>query len=140
VCKALRNARVLMGRALIAAYKDRWIPRKREVDKIIEEMVMGGKWLKEDMVQGGDVIPPQEVLLHLKENNKNYIALLSNIEKMERIIESLTDEQVFILEEHFWRGIPWYEVADVISVSRTTFFRKKYDIEEYVGAHWKEGE
>ena len=136
VCNELRKARLILGRALIKAYSEKWIPRKLEVDRIIEEIVLSGKWLKFDIVQGGSPVPPQEMLMILKENSPQYRGLTRNITRMEGIIRNLSEEKRFLLEEFYWRGVPWYEVAEVLCLSRTTFHRKKYEIEEYIGREW----
>lgn len=132
----LRRARILMGRALIKSYKEDWLPEKHKIDRIIEDMVMSGHWLEPDHVQGGEKVPAAERLLQIKENNREYRSLVLRIEKMARILDSMTDEQRAIVDSYYWRGVPWYEVAEVLCFSRTTFHRKKYEIEEYIGREW----
>lgn len=132
----LRRARILMGRALIKSYKEDWLPEKHKIDRIIEDMVMSGHWLEPDHVQGGEKVPAAEMLLQIKENNREYRSLVLRIEKMARILDSMTDEQRAIVDSYYWRGVPWYEVAEVLCFSRTTFHRKKYEIEEYIGREW----
>ena len=60
----------MMGRAIIKSYKEDWLPNKKKIDRIIEDMVLSGKWLDADMVQGGDKIPAGERLIQMKENNR----------------------------------------------------------------------
>lgn len=138
----LRRARLLMGRALIKSYKEDWLPEKHKIDRIIEDMVMSGHWLEPDHVQGGEKIPAGEMLLQIKENNREYRSLVRRIEKMAMILDSMTDEQRAIVDSYHWRGVPWYEVAKMISSSRDTTYRRIYELEEYVGARWdgEEGE
>ena len=133
----LRKARLLMGRAIIKSYKEDWLPNKKQIDRIIEDMVMSGNWLDENRVQGGDRVPAAEKLLQIKENNREYIGLVRKIERMAKILEGMTDEQRAIMESYHWKGVPWYEVAKILAVSRDTAYRRIYEIEEYVGAKWE---
>ena len=133
----LRRARLLMGRALIKSYKEDWLPEKRKIDRIVEDMVMSGHWLEPDPVQGGEKIPAGEMLLQIKENNREYRSLVRRIEKMAMILDSMTDEQRAIVDSYHWRGVPWYECAKILNNSRTTFFDAVYRVEEKVGARWE---
>ena len=135
----LRKARLLMGRAIIKSYKEDWLPNKKQIDRIIEDMVMSGKWLDEIRVQGGDRVPAAEKLLQIKENNREYIGLVRKIERMAKILEGMTDEQRAIMESYHWKGVPWYECAKMFNKSQTAFFKAVYRIEETAGAKW-EGE
>lgn len=132
----LRRARLLMGRALIKSYKEDWLPEKHKIDRIIEDMVMSGHWLEPDHVQGGEKVPAAERLLQIKENNREYRSLVLRIEKMARILDSMTDEQRAIVDSYHWRGVPWYEVAKQLHKERQTFYNAVYRIEETVGSEW----
>ena len=133
----LRKARLLMGRAIIKSYKEDWLPNKKQIDRIIEDMVMSGKWLDENRVQGGDRVPAAEKLLQIKENNREYIELVRKIERMAKILEGMTEEQRAIIESYHWKGVPWYECAKRLNKSQTTFFDAVYRVEETVGACWE---
>lgn len=133
----LRKARLLMGRAIIKSYKEDWLPNKKQIDRIIEDMVMSGKWLDENRVQGGERVPAAEKLLQIKENNREYICLVRKIERMAKILEGMTDEQRAIMESYHWKGVPWYECAKILNKSQTTFFDAVYRLEEKVGARWE---
>jgi hypothetical protein len=130
----LRRARLLMGRALIKSYKEDWLPEKHKIDRIIEDMVMSGHWLEPDHVQGGEKVPAAEMLLQIKENNREYRSLVLRIEKMARILDSMTDEQRAIVDSYHWKGVPWYECAKILNKSQTAFFKAVYRIEETAGA------
>ena len=132
----LRKARLLMGRAIIKSYKEDWLPNKKQIDRIIEDMVMSGKWLDENRVQGGDRVPAAEKLLQIKENNREYIGLVRKIERMAKILEGMTEEQRAIMESYHWKGVPWYECAKRLNVSQKTFYRRVDQIDEKVGAEW----
>lgn len=132
----LRRARLLMGRALIKSYKEDWLPEKHKIDRILEDMVMSGHWLEPDHVQGGEKVPAAEMLLQIKENNREYRSLVRRIEKMARILDSMTDEQRAIVDSYHWRGVPWYECAKRLNVSQKTFYRRVDQIDEKVGAEW----
>ena len=125
-----------MGRALIKSYKEDWLPEKRKIDRIIEDMVMSGHWLEPDPVQGGEKIPAGEMLLQIKENNREYRSLVRRIEKMAMILDSMTDEQRAIVDSYHWRGVSWYECAKRLNVSQKTFYRRVDQIDEKVGAEW----
>jgi hypothetical protein len=127
----------MMGRAVIKSYKEDWLPNKKQIDRIIEDMVMSGKWLQDDIVQGGEKVPAAERLLQIKENNREYISLVRKIERMAKILEGMSDEQILIVESYHWKGVPWYECAKVVCKSRTRFFDSIYRIEEFVGAKWE---
>jgi hypothetical protein len=135
----LRKARLLMGRAIIKSYKEDWLPNKKQIDRIIEDMVLSGKWLDETRVQGGDRVPAAEKLLQIKENNREYLGLVRKIERMAKILEGMSDEQLAIMESYHWKGVPWYECAKRLNKSQTAFFKAVYRIEETAGAKW-EGE
>ena len=128
----LRKARLLMGRAIIKSYKEDWLPNKKQIDRIIEDMVMSGKWLDENRVQGGDRVPAAEELLQIKENNREYVGLVRKIERMAKILEGMNDEQLAIMESYHWKGVPWYECAKMLNKSQTTFFDAVYRVEEKV--------
>jgi len=132
----LRRARLLMGRALIKSYKEDWLPEKRKIDRIIEDMVMSGHWLEPDPVQGGEKIPAGEMLLQIKENNREYRSLVRRIKKMAMILDSMTDEQRAIVDSYHWRGVPWYECAKQLHKEKQTFYDHVYRIEEKVGSEW----
>lgn len=132
----LRRARLMNGRALIKSYKEDWIPNKKQIDRIIEDMVMSGHWVEPDPVQGGEKIPAAEMLLQIKENNREYRSLVKRIEKMAHILDSMTDEQRAIVDSYHWRGVPWYECAKRLSMSHMTFYRRVDEIDEKVGALW----
>ena len=132
----LRKARLLMGRAIIKSYKEDWLPNKKQIDRIIEDMVMSGNWLDENRVQGGDRVPAAERLLQIKENNREYIGLVRKIERMAKILEGMTEEQRAIMESYHWKGVPWYECAKRLNVSQKTFYRRVDQIDEKVGAEW----
>ena len=132
----LRKARLLMGRAIIKSYKEDWLPNKKQIDRIIEDMVMSGKWLDENRVQGGDRVPAAERLLQIKENNREYIGLVRKIERMAKILEGMTEEQRAIIESYHWKGVPWYECAKRLHMSHMTFYRRVDEIDEKVGAEW----
>jgi hypothetical protein len=135
----LRKARLLMGRAIIKSYKEDWLPNKKQIDRIIEDMVLSGKWLDETRVQGGDRVPAAEKLLQIKENNREYLGLVRKIERMAKILEGMSDEQLAIMDSYHWKGVPWYECAKMLNKSQTAFFKAVYRIEETAGAKW-EGE
>lgn len=132
----LRRARLLLGRALIKSYREDWIPEKKKIDRIIEDMVSSTHWMEADPVQGGEKTPAGELLLQIKENNREYSALVRKIEKMAQIISTLTDEQRKIIDAYHWRGLPWYECAKILYKGQTTFFKAVYRVEEAVGALW----
>jgi DNA-directed RNA polymerase specialized sigma24 family protein len=125
-----------MGRAIIKSYKEDWLPNKKQIDRIIEDMVMSGNWLDENRVQGGDRVPAAEKLLQIKENNREYIGLVRKIERMAKILEGMTEEQRAIMESYHWKGVPWYECAKRLNVSQKTFYRRVDQIDEKVGAEW----
>jgi len=133
----LRRARLLMGRALIKSYKEDWLPEKHKIDRIIEDMVMSGHWLEPDHVQGGEKVPAAEMLLQIKENNREYRSLVLRIEKMARILDSMTDEQRAIVDSYHWRGVPWYECAKRLCIEGRTFYDRLNAIETTVGAKWE---
>ena len=133
----LRKARLLMGRAIIKSYKEDWLPNKKQIDRIIEDMVMSGNWLDENRVQGGDRVPAAEKLLQIKENNREYIGLVRKIERMAKILEGMTEEQRVIMESYHWKGVPWYECAKLVCKGRSAFFDSVYALEEKVGARWE---
>ena len=132
----LRKARLLMGRAIIKSYKEDWLPNKKQIDRIIEDMVMSGNWLDENRVQGGDRVPAAEKLLQIKENNREYIGLVRKIERMAIILKGLNDEQLQIVECSHWQGVPVYEVAKQLHLSQDSVYKKIRAIEERVGAEW----
>jgi len=127
----------MMGRAIIKSYKEDWLPNKKKIDRIIEDMVLSGKWLDTDMIQGGDKIPAGERLIQMKENNREYRALVTKIERMAKIMNGMSEEQLAILETYHWQGVPWYECAKLLNKGQTSFFESVYRVEGLVGAKWE---
>jgi len=134
--KELKRARLLHGRALIQSYYDDWLPEKKRIDRILEDVVSSLPYLKEDPIQGGEKIPPQERLLQLKEENKAYCELENNIEKMEKILDELTEEQKEILYLYYEQGLTMQEISQSIPLSMSTVSRRISSIDGVVISHW----
>ena len=134
--KELKRARLLHGRALIQSYYDDWLPEKKRIDRILEDVVSSLPYLKEDPIQGGEKIPPQERLLRLKEENKEYCELEKNIEKMEKILNGLTEEQKETLSLYYEQGLTMQEISQSIPLSMSTVSRRISSIDGVVISHW----
>ena len=134
--KELKRARLLHGRALIQSYYNDWLPEKKRIDRILEDVVSSLPYLKEDPIQGGEKIPPQERLLQLKEENKAYCELEKNIEKMEKILEGLTEEQKETLSLYYEQGLTMQEISQSIPLSMSTVSRRISSIDGVVISHW----
>lgn len=134
--KGLKRARLLHGRALIQSYYDDWLPEKKRIDRILEDVVSSLPYLKEDPIQGGEKIPPQERLLQLKEKNKAYCELEKNIEKMEKILNGLTEEQKETLSLYYEQGLTMQEISQSIPLSMSTVSRRISSIDGVVISHW----
>ena len=134
--KELKRARLMHGRALIRSYYDDWLPEKKRIDRILEDVVSSLPYLKEDPIQGGEKIPPQERLLQLKEENKAYCELENNIEKMEKILDELTEEQKEILYLYYEQGLTMQEISQSIPLSMSTVSRRISSIDGVVISHW----
>ena len=132
----LKRARLLHGRALIQSYYNDWLPEKKRIDRILEDVVSSLPYLKEDPIQGGEKIPPQERLLQLKEENKAYCELEKNIEKMEKILEGLTEEQKETLSLYYEQGLTMQEISQSIPLSMSTVSRRISSIDGVVISHW----
>lgn len=132
----LKRARLLHGRALIRSYYDDWLPEKKRIDRILEDVVSSLPYLKEDPIQGGEKIPPQERLLQLKEENKAYHELEKNIEKMEKILDGLTEEQKETLYLYYEQGLTMQEISQSIPLSMSTVSRRISSIDGVVISHW----
>lgn len=134
--KELKRARLMHGRALIRSYYDDWLPEKKRIDRFLEDIVSSIPYLKEDPIQGGEKIPPQERLLQLKEENKAYCELEKNIEKMEKILNGLTEEQKEILYLYYEQGLTMQEISQSIPLSMSTVSRRISSIDGVVISHW----
>jgi RNA polymerase sigma factor (sigma-70 family) len=134
--RELKRARLLHGRALIQSYYDDWLPEKKRIDRILEDVVSSLPYLKEDPIQGGEKIPPQERLLQLKEENKAYCELEKNIKKMEQILDGLTEEQKETLFLYYEQGLTMQEISQSIPLSMSTVSRRISSIDEVVISHW----
>ena len=134
--RELKRARLLHGRALIQSYYDNWLPEKKRIDRILEDVVSSLPYLKEDPIQGGEKIPPQERLLRLKEENKEYCELEKNIEKMEKILNGLTEEQKETLSLYYEQGLTMQEISQSIPLSMSTVSRRISSIDGVVISHW----
>ena len=134
--KELKRARLMHGRALIRSYYDDWLPEKKRIDRILEDAVSSIPYLKEDPIEGGEKIPPQERLLQLKEENKAYCELEKNIEKMEKILNGLTEEQKEILYLYYEQGLTMQEISQSIPLSMSTVSRRISSIDGVVISHW----
>jgi RNA polymerase sigma factor (sigma-70 family) len=134
--KELKRARLMHGRALIRSYYDDWLPEKKRIDRILEDVVSSLPYLKEDPIQGGEKIPPQERLLQLKEENKAYCELEKNIKKMEQILDGLTEEQKETLSLYYEQGLTMQEISQSIPLSMSTVSRRISSIDGVVISHW----
>ena len=134
--KELKRARLMHGRALIRSYYDDWLPEKKRIDRFLENVVSSSPYLKEDPIQGGEKIPPQERLLRLKEENKEYCELEKNVEKMKKILNGLTEEQKEILYLYYEQGLTMQEISQSIPLSMSTVSRRISNIDGVVISHW----
>jgi len=134
--RELKRARLLHGRALIQSYYDDWLPEKKRIDRILEDVVSSIPYLKEDHIQGGEKIPPQERLLQLKEENKAYCELEKNIKKMEQILDGLTEEQKYIVSMYFVHGLLMSEIAETLQKTRPAVSKAMASIDKYVIDQW----
>ena len=134
--RELKRARLLHGRALIRSYYSDWLPEKKRIDRFLEDVVSSLPYLKEDPIQGGEKIPPQERLLQLKEENKAYCELEKNIEKMEKILDGLTEEQKETLYLYYEQGLTMQEISQSIPLSMSTVSRRISSIDGVVISHW----
>ena len=134
--KELKRARLMHGRALIRSYYDDWLPEKKRIDRILEDAVSSIPYLKEDPIQGGEKIPPQELLLQLKEENKAYCKLEKNIEKMEKILNGLTEEQEYIVSMYFVHGLLMSEIAETLQKTRQAVSKAMANIDKKVIDQW----
>jgi RNA polymerase sigma factor (sigma-70 family) len=132
----LKRARLMHGRALIRSYYDDWLPEKKRIDRFLENVVLSSPYLKEDPIQGGEKIPPQERLLRLKEENKEYCELEKNIKKMEQILDGLTEEQKETLFLYYEQGLTMQEISQSIPLSMSTVSRRISSIDGVVISHW----
>jgi RNA polymerase sigma factor (sigma-70 family) len=134
--RELKRARLMHGRALIRSYYDDWLPEKKRIDRFLENVVSSSPYLKEDPIQGGEKIPPQERLLRLKEENKEYCELEKNIEKMKKILDGLTEEQKETLSLYYEQGLTMQEISQSIPLSMSTVSRRISSIDGVVISHW----
>jgi len=130
-----RVNRLLLGRLLLQQYRWEWLQVRETLDKMLERMVMGSPL--DEHVQGGEKKTQQEILLELKERTPEYVSLARKIERMERILDSLDETQIYLVENYHWRGVPWHELARTLNWSQTTFYRSVYNLEEIVGREWE---
>lgn len=127
-----------LGRSLLIAYRNRWIPLKCDMDSFINTLVTQKAWYQEDPVVGGpEKIPQQELAIRIKENNDRYQALITKIDRMERILTRFNDDQMFIIEQYHWNGTPWFEIAEVLELSRSTLFDRLKVIEKTTAYLWE---
>lgn len=134
--RELKRARLMHGRALIQSYYDDWLPEKKRIDRFLENFVSSSSYLKEDPIQGGEKKPPQERLLQLKEENKEYCELEKNIEKMEKILDGLTEEQKYIVSMYFVHGLLMSEIAETLQKTRPAVSKAMANIDKYVIDQW----
>ena len=134
--RELKRARLLHGRALIRSYYSDWLPEKKRIDRFLEDVVSSLPYLKEDPIQGGEKIPPQERLLRLKEENKEYCELEKNIEKMKKILNGLTEEQKYIVSMYFVYGSFMSEIAETLQKTRQAVSKALVSIYKCVIDQW----
>lgn len=134
--RELKRARLMHGRALIRSYYDDWLPEKKRIDRFLENIVSSSPYLKEDPIQGGEKIPPQERLLRLKEENKEYCELEKNVEKMKKILNGLTEEQKYIVSMYFVHGLLMSEIAETLQKTRPAVSKAMVSIDKYVIDQW----
>jgi len=134
--RELKRARLMHGRALIRSYYDDWLPEKKRIDRFLENIVSSSPYLKEDPIQGGEKIPPQERLLRLKEENKEYCELEKNVEKMKKILNGLTEEQKYIVSMYFDHGLLMSEIAETLQKTRPAVSKAMASIDKYVIDQW----
>ncbi len=134
--RELKRARLMHGRALIRSYYEDWLPEKKRIDRFLENVVSSSPYLKEDPIQGGEKIPPQERLLRLKEENKEYCELEKNVEKMKKILNGLTEEQKYIVSMYFVHGLLMSEIAETLQKTRPAVSKAMASIDKYVIDRW----
>ena len=134
--RELKRARLMHGRALIRSYYEDWLPEKKRIDRFLENVVSSSPYLKEDPIQGGEKIPPQERLLRLKEENKEYCELEKNVEKMKKILNGLTEEQKYIVSMYFDHGLLMSEIAETLQKTRPAVSKAMASIDKYVIDQW----
>ena len=134
--RELKRARLMHGRALIRSYYEDWLPEKKRIDRFLENVVSSSPYLKEDPIQGGEKIPPQERLLRLKEENKEYCELEKNVEKMRKILNGLTEEQKYIVSMYFDHGLLMSEIAETLQKTRPAVSKAMASIDKYVIDRW----
>lgn len=132
----MQYACIINGRALLQAYRDNWLPRLADMDEFLESGSLPSSLSGKDHVKGGERLSQQEAVLNRKEASAKYRILSRSIEKMDRILNSLSEAELFIIENYSWGGLPWYEVASVLNVSKSAFYLKLWGVEERVGREW----
>ena len=139
VQRDLRKAMTGLGAALVKSYHEEWLPRMRDMDSLVEDMALSGRWLPESGIRGGSSIPPQEWLLEFKESNRRYVTLARKIKRMEDILSELDEEEKIILNLHHEKGVSVQEVSGVLHIEPRTTYRRIRSMEEFIGNTWASG-
>lgn len=119
-----KDFRLLMGSALLRAYKEDWTPRAKDIDSFVEELS-----------QTIDGITPEE-LTCAKVKSARYTEISRDIKKMEKILSDMTEDQAAIIDWLHWSGIPVEEMADRFGVTSRTMYRWIDAIDKKVYIGW----
>ncbi len=130
--QSISRASSQLGKLILRAYYEEWLPTKKSIDRILEDMVLESHCLQKDRVQGIIFTAPQDRLLLAKEKNREYTELSAKIDAMEEIIANLDENQLFIVEAYHRDSTPWWECARILQASQTGFYRLVKSLEEKI--------
>lgn len=134
--QALSRSRLRLGREMLKAYPE-WLKVKNTLDRWIEGIISSPGLSENGRVQGGLPTYVQDRLLERKEGDPYYQRLVSDIALIDTVVESLSDEKKFLVEMFHWRGRDWWELKQVLAVSRTTLYTWIDEIDGAVLMQWE---
>lgn len=134
--QSLNRSRLRLGREMLKAYPE-WRKTRDTLDRWIEGIISSPGLSENGRVMGGLPKYVQERLLERKEADPYYQRLVSDIALIDTVVESLSDEKKFLVEMFHWRGREWWELKQVLAVSRTTLYAWIDEIDGAVLMQWE---
>ena len=134
--QSLNRSRLRLGREMLKAYPE-WRKTRDTLDRWIEGIISSPGLSENGRVMGGLPKYVQERLLERKEADPYYQRLVSDIALIDTVVESLSDEKKFLVEMFHWRGREWWELKQVLAVSRTTLYAWIEEIDGAVLMQWE---
>jgi DNA-directed RNA polymerase specialized sigma24 family protein len=132
--KEMSKALTALGAALLRSYKEEWEPKLKLIDRFAEDVVSIGSWNFAGKVQGGEPLHQPELFMIVKENSRDYREVSAKIEKLEKILSTLSEEEISIIEFYHWKGIEVSEIAKIVHMEPRSVYRRIRTSELKVGS------